>query len=147
MPAVKRLPADDKLRRLRLQGWTQKEVAENYGVSESAVWKALQRAGYNDPVPTYRDLIPWKIAEEHKATAIMERFRSIVKQKKGAPLRSDEEYHLTKWLRELEANDLVVNYHPDAPPNSASTKGGFYYVPRDPEQDKWIIREPPESLS
>lgn len=142
MPANRKLPDSTTLRRLRAQGHTQKEIAATYGVSESAVWKALQRAGYTDPQVTYRDILPWEIDEAHKATAVMERFRSIVKQKKGAPLRPEEEVLLQRWLRDLEANELVVNYHPEAPANSASTKGGFYYVPKNAEIDDWIIRRP-----
>ena len=142
MPTVRKLPDTATLRRLRSQGWTQKQIAETYGASESAVWKALQRAGYINPQPTYKDILPWDIAEAHKATAIMERFRSIVKQTKGAPLRPDEEQLLQRWLRDLEANELVVAYHPEAPANSASSKGGFYYVPKDAAQDEWIIRRP-----
>jgi transcriptional regulator with XRE-family HTH domain len=141
MPAIRKLPDSAVLRRLRSQGWTQQEIAKEFEVSDGAVWKALQRAGYIDPLPTYKDVIPWDIAEAHKAVAIMERFRAIVKQKKGTPLRPDEEYQLNRWLHDLEVNNLVVNYHPDAPPNSASTKGGFYYVPKLPEDD-WIIRMP-----
>jgi hypothetical protein len=72
----------------------------------------------------------------------MERFRAIVKQKKGAKLRPEEETRLGQWLRDLEANGLVVSYHKDAPPNSASSKGGFFYVPKNAEQDDWIIRRP-----
>lgn len=142
MPTVRKLPDSATLRRLREEGWTQRRIAEEFEVTDGAVWKALQRAGYIDPLPTYKDVLPWEIDDEHKAVAIMERFRSIVKQKKGVPLRPDEEYQLNRWLRELKENDLVVNYHPEAPPNSASTKGGFYYVPKEPT-DKWIIREPP----
>ena len=141
MPTVRKLPDTTTLRRLRSQGWTQKQIATAYGASESAVWKALQRAGYIDPQPTYKDILTWDIDEAHKATAIMERFRSIVKQKKGATLRPDEEVLLRRWMRDLEANDLVVAYHPEAPKNSASSKGGFYYVPRTADDD-WIIRRP-----
>lgn len=141
MPAIRKLPDSATLRRLRTQGFTQRQIAETYEVGESAVWKALQRAGYNEPVATYRDILPWEISDEHKATAIMERFRSIVKRDNGGVLRQDEEVRLRRWLHELEVNDLVVNYHPDAPPNSASSKGGFYYVPKS-KQDDGIIRRP-----
>lgn len=141
MPAIRKLPDSTTLRRLRAQGQTQKEIAQAYGASESAVWKALQRAGYIDPMMTYRDILPWEIDEAHKATAIMERFRSIVKQRKKVPLRPDEEVLLNRWLADLKANELVVNYHPEAPANSASTKGGFYYVPKSADDD-WIIRKP-----
>jgi hypothetical protein len=142
MPATRKLPDSATLRRLRVNGWTQRKIAETYQVSESAVWKALMRAGYTEPLATYKDILPWEIADEHKAVAIMERFRAIVKQKKGAKLRPEEETRLGQWLRDLEANGLVVSYHKDAPPNSASSKGGFFYVPKNAEQDDWIIRRP-----
>lgn len=141
MPTVRKLPDTATLRRLRTQGWTQKQIAESYGATESAVWKAMQRAGYIEPQVTYKEILPWDIAEAHKATAIMERFRSIVKQRKGAALRQEEEMLLQRWLRDLEANELVVAYHPEAPANSASSKGGFYYVPKSADDD-WIIRRP-----
>lgn len=141
MPAIRKLPDTTTLRRLRAQGHTQKEIAEAYGASESAVFKALQRAGYTDPMHTYRDVLPWKVEEEHKATAVMEKFRTIVKQRKGVELRQDEAMQLQRWLDDLSENGLVVNYHPKAPANSASSKGGFYYVPRTADDD-WIIRRP-----
>lgn len=142
MSAIRKLPGNATLRRLRTKGWTQKRIAETYQVSESAVWKALRKAGYTEPLATYKDILPWDVAEEHKAVAIMERFRAIVKQHKGAQLRPEEASRLRAWLDDLEANGLVVNYHPTAPPNSASSKGGFFYVPKDVAQDDWIIRRP-----
>ena len=141
MPAVRRLPDSTTLRRLRSQGWRLKDIAETYEVTEAAVWKALERAGLTTPQKTVQDIIPWDVAEQHKATAIMERFRSIVKQQKGAELRSEEERQLNRWLHDLTANNVVVDYHPAAPPNAASRKGGFYYTERKPEDD-WIIRRP-----
>lgn len=141
MPAIRRLPDTTTLMRLRSQQWTLHDIAETYGVSDSAVWKALLRAGLITPLRTYRDLIPWDIADEHKATAIMERFRSIVKQQKGAPLRPEEERVLNQWLQDLEVNELVVDYHRDAPPNTACSKGGFFYRKR-LASDDWIIRRP-----
>jgi hypothetical protein len=141
MPAIRKLPDSTTLRRLRSQGWRLKDIAETYDVTEAAVWKALERAGLTTPQPTVHDVIPWEIADQHKATAVMERFRSIVKQQKGAALRPEEELLLNRWLRDLKENNVVVAYHPDAPPNAASRKGGFYYVERLPEDD-WIIRRP-----
>jgi transcriptional regulator with XRE-family HTH domain len=141
MVAIKKLPDSATLRRLRAQGFTQRDIAKSYGVSDSAVWKALMRAGYTEPQATYKDLLPWDISDEHKTTAVMERFRAINKQKSGKALRPEEEILLNRWLHELEVNGLVVNYHPQAPANTASNKGGFYYVPKT-EEDDWIIRRP-----
>lgn len=141
MPATRKLPDLTTLRRLRSQGWRLKDIADAYDVTEAAVWKALERGGFTVPQKNVHDVIPWQVADEHKATAIMERFRSIVKQQKGALLRADEEQLLNRWLHDLTANNVVVAYHPDAPPNAASRKGGFYYTERKPE-DEWIIRRP-----
>lgn len=141
MPAIRKLPDSATLRRLRASGLTQKDIGRTYGVSNSAVWKALQRAGYAEPQATYKDVLPWNISDEHKTTAVMDRFRSLVKQQNGGVLRREDELLLNRWLHDLEVNGLVVNYHPAAPANSASTKGGFYYVPKSPDDD-WIIRRP-----
>lgn len=141
MPAIRKLPDPTTLRRMRTQGLTQKEIADTYQVSESAVWKALKKAGYTESMATYKDILPWEIDDYHKATAIMERFRSIVRQREGGALLPEDERKLEAWLRDLEANELVVNYHPAAPANDASSKGGFYYVPRTADDD-WIIRRP-----
>ena len=141
MPAARKLPDNTTLRQMRAQGMRLIDIANEYGVTEAGVWKALERAGFTQTRPSYKDVLPWEIADEHKSTAIMERFRSIVKQKSGGELSDRETKLLQDWLQDLAAYDVVVAYHKDAPPNSASRKGGFYYVPRT-DQDQWIIREP-----
>ncbi|KAD3515025.1 hypothetical protein GD627_11995 [Arthrobacter yangruifuii] len=141
MPAARKLPDNTTLRQLRAQGMRLIDIAEKYGVTEAGVWKALERAGFTETRATYKDILPWEIADEHKSTAVMDRFRSITKQKAGGELSAHEAKLLEDWLQDLAASDVVVAYHKDAPPNSASRKGGFYYVPRT-EQDEWIIREP-----
>lgn len=141
MPAVRKLPDNTTLRQLRAQGWRLIDIAKEYGVTEAGVWKALERAGFTKERATYKDVLPWEIADEHKATAIMDRFRAITKQHAGGELNPEEDRLLKEWLYELADNDVVVAYHKDAPANSASRKGGFYYVPREP-QDEWIIRMP-----
>lgn len=146
MPAARKLPDNTTLRQLRAQGWRLIDIANEYGVTEAGVWKALERAGFTKERATYKDVLPWDISDDHKSTAIMDRFRAIVKQRAGGELSDREERLLHEWLNELAENDVVVAYHKQAPPNSASRKGGFYYVPRT-EQDEWIIREPSETKS
>ena len=141
MPAERKLPDNTTLKRLRAEGWRLIDIAEKYGVTEAGVWKALERAGFTKERATYKDVVPWEIADEHKATAIMDRFRSIARQRAGGELSDEEARLLAEWLNDLAVSDVVVAYHKDAPPNSASRKGGFYYVPRT-DQDEWIIRDP-----
>lgn len=141
MPTPKKLPDTTTLVRLRRKGWTLDKIAEEYGVTRTGVWKALERSGQTNPLPTYKDVIPWKVSPEHQTTAVMVRVRSLVRQRQGLPLPEGEERLLSEWLRGMEESGVVLNYHPEAPANAASTKGGFYYVPREP-RDKWIFREP-----
>lgn len=143
MAPRRKLPDPTTLRLLRQQGWTLGDIAEKYDVGETAVWKALERAGLVEERMDYRALLPWRILPKHQTSATMDRFRYIVRQKNGEPLSDVHARRLEKWLQGLAENNVVVDYHEDAPPNAASKVGGFYYTPRKPE-DKWIIREPAE---
>jgi hypothetical protein len=118
-----------------------KDIAKEYDVTEAAVWKALERAGYTDRKETYKDIVPWDIDPKHRSTAITQRFRSIMRQRRGQELNQTEEHLLTTWLQSMKDNNVVLDYHPDAPPNDASRLGGFFYTPRLPE-DEGFIRMP-----
>lgn len=141
MTYIRKLPPVHVLRQLRLNGMTLREIATEYDVTEPAVWRALDRAGLIERRAGFQDILPWKVLPEHKSTAIMERFRTILKQKNGLPTTATEERLLATWLEDLQENNVVVNYHPEAPASGASSKGGFYYVERD-DADTWIIRNP-----
>lgn len=141
MSGIKKLPPVEILVDMRTRGMKLKEIAAVYDVGEPAVWRALERAGKIEQKSGWKDLLPWKIEPQHKTTAVMARFRTILKQKNGEVTTDVEDRLLREWLKGLQDNNLVVNYHPEAPANAASSKGGFYYVPRE-EADEWIIRLP-----
>ena len=140
MVAPRKLPDRLTLAILREKGWRLKDIAEEYGVSETAVWKALNKAsltkGYN-----YRDYLPWEIDKKHRTTKIMVHFRDQIRMWNDEEIDTGAERRLKAWLKDLEDSDVVVAYHKDAPPNPASSSGGFYYVRREP-RDQWIIRMP-----
>jgi hypothetical protein len=144
MPTPRKLPASDTLLRLRDQGWKLWQIGEQYGVTEAAVWKAVSQSRNWKPRRTVSDLLPWEISDAHKAVAIMERFRSMLKEERGDQLSVNEARLLNMWRHDMDEAGLVVDYHPDAPPNSASRKGGFFYTPR-LEGDDGYIRRSPES--
>lgn len=141
MSAIRKLPDATTLVRLRRNGWTLDQIAEEYGVTRTAVWKALERSGNTNPLPSYKDLVPWKVEQEHRGTAAMARIRSLVKQQQGVPLREGEAKLLKEWLAGMEDAGVILNYHPEAPSNAASTKGGFYFSPRQ-LGEKGLFREP-----
>lgn len=143
MTYVRKLPPAHVLRQLRQKGLTLREIAEEYDVTEPAVWRALDRAGLIERRSGFSDILPWSILPQHRSTAVMERFRTILKQQNENPTTDTELRLLTTWLDGLNENNVVVNYHPEAPANAASSKGGFYYVLRE-RSDAWIIRQPVE---
>lgn len=49
-------------------------------------------------------------------------------------MRAADQRQVPKWLAMLEENNAVVHYDPD-------TEEGFFYVPREPQDDD-IIRRP-----
>lgn len=144
MPAPRKLPDNTTLRQLRAQGWKLKQIAKEYGVTQAAVWKALERAGFTDRKETYRDILPWDIDVRHRSTAITQRIRALMRRNRGVTLTPSEEHLLNTWLQAMENNGVVLDYHPDAPENDASRIGGFFYTPRLPEDGDGFIRMPKE---
>ena len=142
MPAPRKLPDNTTLRQLRAQNWTLQQIADEYDVTEAAVWKALERAGFTEAKETYQDIIPWEIDPKHRSTAIAQRFRSIMRIKRGQELNANEQHLLDTWLQAMKEADVVLDYHKDAPPNDASRKGGFFYVKREPRDEGGIVRMP-----
>lgn len=119
-----------------------REIAERYSVTEAAVWKAVSLSRGWKPRTTVVDLLPWTVDDEHISTAIMKRFRSMVKEETGKQLTANEARLLNIWRHDMDEANLVVDYHRDAPPNSASRKGGFFYTPRLPGETGYIRRIP-----
>lgn len=137
---ARKLPDARTLLELRERGMTLASIAALYGVTEGGVQRALERANLNLGRRTYRDILPWAIAPEHRSTAIMGHIRVLARQRSGQDVPADRLRLLHEWLDWLDGQSLVLNYHPEAPPNPASRKGGFYYMDRRPA-DEWILRQ------
>lgn len=133
------LPDAAVLRRLRNQGMTYQEIADLYGVTESGVWRAFDRAGLISQRPTYRDVVPWKVGAEVATTQIAINLRTMAKKQAGLPVSERDNIALDRWLQHMRESNVVLAYHPEAPPNDASSKGGFYYVARE-EGDEDFFR-------
>ena len=141
MPRPNLLPPADVIHELRTQGYRLADIAEQYEVSVSAVQKALRRAGLAEEQINYRHVVPWKVDPKLANTAVMQRLRSIAKQQQGVPLEGEERRLLEDWFDLLAENNIVLDYHPEAPPNDACSLGGFFYRTRVPE-DTAFYRTP-----
>ena len=131
MAPPRKLPDAQTLAKLRHEGKRLKDIAEMYDVTEAAVWRALKLAHISGDRKTTRDILPWRISPEHTGAQIMTHFRMIARQLNDEPVPLDAERRLSVWLQALDEGNVSVAYHPDCPPNPASSVGGFYYVKRE----------------
>lgn len=130
MPAYRKLPPIEEIERMYQSGMTYKEIGAAHGVSVSAVSKEMSRKNRTPKKITYHDLLPWRILPEHTGTAIMRRVRTLALKRQGIAVSEDHDRLLAEWISGMAESGLVLNYHPEAPPNAASSAGGFYYSPR-----------------
>src|SRR5699024_8113254 len=106
------------------------------GVMRDTVARRLAHA-------TYRDLVPWKVLEVHRTACLMKRVRSLAARQLGKTLDPTEVRLLNEWILNLSTKNLILDYHPAAPRNDASSTGGFYYAVRKPGE-KGLFRAPAE---
>lgn len=143
MAAPRKLPGKDVLISLRNRGWTDQQIAAQYGVSKHAVYLQLRDAGATKARPNYRAFIPWRVRRAHTWTYPPTMLRYLAQQSEGKELPEAKARLLRKWLADIREADVVVCYDPEIPPNPASpVTGGFYYARRRPEDGESIIRQP-----
>lgn len=146
MPAPRKLPSNEVLIKLREQGWSYGRIAEEYDVTEGAVYWQLRDAGATRTRPDHSKYLPWKVKTEHaqaRPAAMLRYLSRLELAEKGemAPLPEPKERMVRKWLAEVKEAGVVVCYDREMPPNPASPKtGGFYYSKRRPADGDEIIR-------
>lgn len=134
------LPPAEIIVKMLESGWTRAEVANEFGVTPAAVTHSLDRHGVEKPrVVTYRDIFPYRVETRHRNAQVMHRLRTLAKIESGIPVTEIEQERLEAWLANMREADVVLTYHPEAPPNDASSVGGFYYDKRNPGE-RGVIR-------
>ena len=138
---VQRLDYSEAEQMLR-GGATQLEVAQKFGVSQSAVSLAIKRGNIKHDTGFER-LLPWHMRREHVNLSIPRNLRLALRVQRGETdgmpeyLRQQGE----GFLRTLEEMDAVIHYDPDVSP-------WWFRVPRRPGIDNGLIREPePDSAA
>jgi hypothetical protein len=150
MPAPRKLPSNEVLLKLREKGLSYAQIADEYGVTEGAVYWQLRDAGATKTRADHSKYLPWKVKIEHAHTRPATLLRYLSRHEhaengRAEPLPAAKERMVTKWLADLETAGVVVCYDRDMPPNPASPKtGGFYYSRRTEKDGDNIIRCAPE---
>ncbi len=117
---------------------TYEDIAVSYGVSKSAVYKAMRRAGLtkdgsrND----HTDTIPWTLTLRDRYHYIAEILRLLGRVRGGdTTVPKEKRLMLMRWLTERVAAQEVVTYDRDS---------GWSIVPRQPG-DADVIRPPDDA--
>ncbi|MEV7795896.1 hypothetical protein [Streptomyces sp. NPDC087512] len=122
------------------QGWTYQQMTDEYkrkyGIETvSSMWGNFRyRKGLTRRIARNDDLIPWAVKPEHRQLYPVAMLRVEGRRRAGMELDEDRLNRLASWRAMLEEEDAVVHYDPD-------TAEGFFYVPREPQDDD-IIRRP-----
>ena len=117
-------------------GATQREVAEKFGVTQSAVSIAIRRGDIKHETGFERRL-PWRMKGEHVNLSIPRALRIAIRLQAGqgedmpAYMRQQGE----GFIRTLEETGTVIHYDPDVPPF-------WFRVKRREGIDEGLIREP-----
>lgn len=143
MPAPRLLPDNDVLKKLRNQGWSYEDIAQEYGVTKGAVYLRLRSANAVKDRPDYSHLIPWTVRVEHAHARPAQMLRFLGRREAGLSIPPAKERMLDRWLEDMREADCVVDYDPEFPPNPANPKnGGWHYRRRKPEDEGGLIRRP-----
>lgn len=130
---VQRLDYSEAEQMLRA-GATQQEVADRFGVSQSAVSVAISRGRIKfDTGFTKR--LPWVVKKEHHNLAIPRMLRLAIRVQAGDDMDPRLAEQARGFIRNLESLDAVVHYDPEVAPY-------FFRVQRRHGIDRGLVREP-----
>lgn len=146
MPSYRKLPDDDKLRKLACEGRTTREIAEMYGVSYEAVRQHLISLGVRPQrLPgkiVHEQYVPWRhMNSAHQRHILIRRLRDYSRRQQGKTLSVTNERLLDEWIEYMDGNNpwgvpLSVHY-------SRQDPEGFWTEPRR-EGDRDYIHPPSE---
>lgn len=128
MPRERQMLRADQLRRLRMLGYSYKEIQKitfaitgNY-LALSSVGSALHRAGLTEKQDRYHDEVPWRVKPQHAAAYPVRMLRDLGRIRRGGELPEAEYERFRDWVQKVEEAQCVVAYDPDS-------ETGFHYVP------------------
>ncbi|MGW0861310.1 hypothetical protein [Streptomyces sp. NPDC002611] len=118
--------------------WMVDEYKRKYDIdTKPSMWGNFRkRRGLDARIIRDAELIPWKIKTEHQWKYPVAMLRLVARVKAGYSITDDEAARLASWKEMLAEENAVVHYDPE-------TEDGFFYVPRQKEDDEYIhVPEP-----
>lgn len=141
MAAPRLLPDKTELERLRRNGATYGDIAEMYGVTETAVYLRLKADGLiKESRASHSALIPWQVKRDHQHAYPALMLRVLSRRQQGLENSDQRNRMLDSWLETIKRENVVVCYDPDMWANPASKHGGWFYARRKASDGDSLIR-------
>jgi hypothetical protein len=102
-----------ELARLVAEGWSVKEIAGHFQVSESGVLQAKRAAGLAKPMLDHGTAIPWKLSREHAQSGPATNLRNLSALAQGRTLPVEKVNTAVRWARRLVEGGVDIDYDPD----------------------------------
>jgi predicted DNA-binding protein YlxM (UPF0122 family) len=133
------LPDDWVLLQMRdAEGYSEAEIAAEYGVTRDAVSKRFKRMGHPSR-QGFRDVLPWPIPQRHHALYAAQRLKAHIKERRGESLSETALKRLRDWQERLQRDGVVLDYTNDDSGNP------WRYLPREESDNRLVIRWPADS--
>ncbi|GAA0412143.1 hypothetical protein [Acrocarpospora corrugata] len=108
-----------ELARLVARGWSNAELAEHFGVTESGVLQAKRAAGLSRQMTDHRAALPWKLSREHSQSGPATNLRNLSAVAQGRTVPREKINTALRWAGRLAQQGLDIAYDPES---------GFYEV-------------------
>lgn len=144
MPTISALP-DARLVKLFHTGWSDRQIAEEYGISVQAVSKRRVKMGLvrkriarqvSDSLAERWDILTPARGKAHYSEHSARMLKIYLRLRMGDTALSEQQKTMAKaWVQELIDRDQVLCYDPDL-------EEGWYYRPRTPQDERRVIDWP-----
>lgn len=129
---------------LKGKGFTQTQIAERYGVTRQYVsWIKKTYGGRLTPKEQVLQHFPWQVPAEMSQTSPYRRMRDHGEYVATGGVGMTEEAlkRLRTFYHKLKDEDVVLEFDPSiAPEPGVSSRGGWAYRPKRPEDGDLMIR-------
>lgn len=133
----------ESFRTLRNRGFNDKEIAQYFGVTPSAVhmWKRRHVGEWEaTPGEAVKGAFPWRVTGRHVDASPKKLLRDHAIWIAGGAMSEKRLARLLGFYRKLRDGNLVVAYDPAYPPTPDCTHGGWAYLDKEPRDGNLIIR-------
>lgn len=101
----RKLPDDDQLRRLRGQGMSVRDIANEYGASYEAVRLRFRNMGVQAVTTPLRYDLPWSIRPDHNNQAVLKEWKKWKRSELGASRSAEEAESVAAFVAFMDGNN------------------------------------------